>query len=74
MGLALDLNGLEQALVQAFGSSPIGAVFGFEEIKPPFAVLAEPRLHCGNTDLPQAVAGEFMLDLGLFPKVPKRRL
>ena len=35
MGLALDLNGLEQALVEAFGSSPIGAVFGLEEHQSP---------------------------------------
>ena len=49
MGLALDLNGLEQTLVEAFGSSPIGAVFGLEGIKAPFAVLPEPGLHRGNT-------------------------
>jgi hypothetical protein len=69
IGLALDLNGLEQILREAFGSTPIGAVFGFEQIKTSFAILPEPGLHCGNTDVPQAVAGELVLDLGLFPKV-----
>ena len=37
MDLALDLNGLEQILGQAFGSSLIVAIFGLEQIKPSFA-------------------------------------
>jgi len=69
IGLAFDLNGFEQILCEAFGSPPIGAVFGFEQIKAPFAILPEPGLHRGNSDLPEAVAGELMLDIGLFPEV-----
>jgi len=49
--------------------SPIGAVFGLEGIKPSFPVLPESGLHRGNTDFPQTITGELMLDLGLFPKV-----
>jgi hypothetical protein len=68
-GLALNLNGLEQILREAFGSTPVGAVFGFERIKPFLPILPEPGLQGGNTDFPEAVTGELMLDLGLFPKV-----
>ena len=69
IALTLDLNGLEQILREAFRSSPIGAVLGFEGVKASFAVLPEPGFHRGNSDLPETVAGELMLDLGLFPKV-----
>jgi len=69
MGLAFDLNCLEQALVQASGSAPIGTAFGLERIKPLFPVVTEPGLHRGNTDLPQTVAGEIMFILGLAPEV-----
>jgi hypothetical protein len=69
MGLALDLNGLEQIFVQAFGSSPIGAGFGLEGIKTLLPVFPEPGLHRGNTDSPQTIAGEFVLSLGLLPEV-----
>jgi hypothetical protein len=69
MGLALDLNALEQILREAFGSSPIGASFGLESIKNPFPVLLEPGLHRGNTDLPETIMGELVLGFGLFPEV-----
>jgi len=69
MGLAFNLNGLEQALVEASGSTSVGAVFGLQGIKAYFAVFPEPGLHRGNSHLPQAIAGELVLGLGLFPKV-----
>jgi len=69
MCLALDLKGLEQILREPFRSASIGAVFRLEQIKSSLAVLLEPGLHRGHTDLPEAIAGELMLDLGLFPEV-----
>ena len=69
MGLAFELNDLERLRVKTSGSAPIGAAFGLEGVKAPFAVLSEPGLHRGNTDLPQTVAGELVLGLGLFPEV-----
>jgi len=69
VGFALDLKGLEEILREALGSSPVRTSFGFEQIKSSLAVLLEPGLHRGDTDLFQAIAGELMLDLGLFPKV-----
>jgi len=69
VGLALDLNGLEQALIEPSGPASVGAVFGFEGIKALLAVPPEPGLHRGNTDLPETIAWEVVLGLGLFPKV-----
>lgn len=69
MGFTFDLNALEQILPQAFGSACVGAVFGFERIKASFTVLPKPCLQGGDTDLPQAVAGELVLDLSLFSEV-----
>ncbi len=42
---------------------------GFEQIKAPFPVLPEPGLQSGNPDSSQAISGELVLGLGLFPKV-----
>jgi len=69
MGLAFDLNGLEQTLIETSGPASVGAVFRLESIKPPFPVLPKPGLHRGNTDLPETIAWELVLGLGLFPKV-----
>jgi hypothetical protein len=69
VGLALDLNSLEQALIETSGPASVGSVFGLEGVKTPFAVLSEPGLHRGNTDLPETIAWELVLGLGLFPEV-----
>ena len=69
VGLALDLKGVKQALVEALGSSPIGAGFGLEGIKAPIPVRPEPGLHRGNTDLLETIAGELVLGLGLLSEV-----
>jgi len=69
IGLALDLDHLEQGLIQASGSSPVRAVLGLEGIESPFTVLPEPGLHGGDTDFFQTIAGKVMLPPGLLPEV-----
>jgi hypothetical protein len=56
-------------LVEASGPASIGAFFGFEGVKAPLPVPAEPTLQGGDPDPPSAIVGEVMLELCLLAEV-----
>ena len=69
IGLALDLDGFEQGIVEAPGPSAVGTGPGLEGVEAALAVLGEPGLHGGDGVPPQAVAGEVVLDGRLLAEV-----